>query len=583
MLGQMGRWSGVQRVLAAVLAVVVGLSLGSCSSSSQPGGRSSRLPKIGMVKLSEVAPPPVIRSLRQEMEVYQPQVSILSPKPNEVVQDTNVSVRFQVQDLPLFQNEEFGLSPHLHVIVDNQPYSALYDASKPFELKDLEPGTHTIRAFASRPWHESFKNDGAYAQTTFHVFTKTPETSPDLKQPLLTYSRPKGSYGAEPVMLDFYLANAPLHLVAQADDSDNIQDWQVRCTIDGESFTIDRWEPIYLKGLKPGKNWVQLELLDENGKVIPNAFNDTVRLIDYQPGGTDTLSKLMRSELTIAEVRGIIDPKYVYVPEPEVVEPAIEPVVEPVEPAIEPTPAVVPAPILDTEPTLEPVLPGTLPVPVPEVVPPKQLLPPVLDQRPKEEPNQTEILNQKEELQKALKRSEEPKTFTPKDPVIRQTPAIVIPPKEPAPEKVKEQLPEKVKELLKNADLAPPAAETPQPTLSPKETVEIVPPIAPVIAPDSTVPPSNAQPSNQPILRQWRDRLKQFVPLPEADQPSEANPSILKGLSDRAKGLWNQPKQMAPASSGEPRIIDIPATEDFQTPIAEPDLEQAPALNVRIP
>ena len=579
MLGQMGRWRGVQRVLAAVLAVVVGLSLGSCSSASQPGGRSSRLPKIGMVKLAEVAPPPVIRSLRQEMEVYQPQVSILSPKPNEVVQDTDVSVRFQVQDLPLFQNEEFGLSPHLHVIVDNQPYSALYDASKPFELKDLAPGTHTIRAFASRPWHESFKNDGAYAQTTFHVFTKTPETSPDLKQPLLTYSRPKGSYGAEPVMLDFYLANAPLHLVAQADDSDNIQDWQVRCTIDGESFTIDRWEPIYLKGLKPGKNWVQLELLDENGKVIPNAFNDTVRLIDYQPGGTDTLSKLVRNELAIAEVRGIIDPNYVYVPEPVVT----EPVVEPVEPAIEPTLEAVPAPILDTEPTLEPVLPETLPVPVPEVVPPEKLLPPVLDQQPKEEPNQTEILNQKEELQEALKRSEEPRTFTPKEPVIRQTPAIVIPPKESAPEKVKEQFPEEVKELLKNADLNLPAAETPQPILSPQETVEIVPQIAPVIAPDSTVQPSNAQPSNQPILRQWRDRLKQFVPLPEADQSLEANPSILKGLSDRAKGLWNQPKQMAPVSPGEPRIIDIPATEDFQTPIAEPDLDQAPALNVRIP
>ncbi len=587
MLGQMGRWSVMQRVLAAVLAVVMGLSLGSCSSTPQAGGRSSKIPKMGMVKLSEVAPPSVIRSLWQEMEVYQPQVSILSPKPNEVVQDTQVSVRFQVQDLPLFQNEEFGLSPHLHVIVDNQPYSALYDVSKPFELKDLEPGTHTIRAFASRPWHESFKNDGAYAQTTFHVFAKTPEASPDLKQPLLTYSRPKGSYGAEPVMLDFYLANAPLHLVAQADNADNIQDWQVRCTIDGESFTIDRWEPIYLKGLKPGKNWVQLELLDEKGKVIPNAFNNTVRLIDYQPGGTDTLSKLVRNELTIAEVRGIIDPNYVYVPEvtEPAIEPVVEPVVEPIEPTIEPTPEVVPAPILDTEPTLEPVLPGTLPVPVPEAVPPEKLLPAVLDQQPDKELNQTEKQKQREDLQEALKRSEQPQTFTPKDPVVRETPP---PFEEPAAEKVKDQFPEEVKALLKNADeLESSAPEAPQPTLSPQETVEIVPPIAPVIAPviapDPAVPPSDVQPSNKPILRQWRDRLKQFVPLPEANPPSEANPSILKGLSDRAKGLWNQPKQTAPASPGEPRIIDIPATEDFQTPIAEPDLDQAPALNVRIP
>jgi hypothetical protein len=577
-LGQKGQWSSVRRVLAVVLAVVVGLSLGSCSAP-QAGGRSSKgLPKIGMVKLAEVAPPPVIRQLRQEMEVYQPQVTILNPKPNEVLQDTEVSVRFQVQDLPLFQNEELGLSPHLHVVVDNQPYSALYDVSKPFELKDLEPGTHTIRAFASRPWHESFKNDGAYAQTTFHVFTKTPETSPDLKQPLLTYSRPKGSYGAEPVMLDFYLANAPLHLVAQADDADSIQDWQVRCTIDGESFTIDRWEPIYLKGLKPGKNWVQLELLDESGKVVPNAFNNTARLIDYQPGGTDTLSKLVRGELAIAEVRGIIDPNYVYVPEPEPVEleptePESAPPAEtpPTEKPVLPTPKAAipeapatPAPILDTEPTLEPVLPGTLPVPVPEIVPPEKLLPAVLDQQPVERPIEEP------------KPANEPKPAEP--PRVRAAPAFpeaVKPPAiAPAPdstsEKVKEQFPAEVKELLKDAELEPPAAEEIQPILSPKETVEIVPPIAPEMAPV-------VQPPNKPLLRQWRDRLKQFVPLPEADPASGSKPSILKGLSDRAKS-----RKPAQAPTREPEIIDIPATEDFQTPIAKPNLDQSPVMGVPV-
>jgi len=33
-------------------------------------------------------------------------------------------------------------------------------------------------------------------------FTKTPDNNPDA-EPLLTYSRPKGSYGAEPILLDF--------------------------------------------------------------------------------------------------------------------------------------------------------------------------------------------------------------------------------------------------------------------------------------------------------------------------------------------------------------------------------------------
>ena len=117
------------------------------------------------------------------------------------------------------------------------------------------------------PGTKSFKNDGAYAQVTFHVFAKTQENSPDPKLPLLTYSRPQGAYGAEPILLDFYLTNAPLHLVAQENDKDDIADWRIRATVNGESFVIDRWQPLYLKGFKPGKNWVQLEFLDEKGQL----------------------------------------------------------------------------------------------------------------------------------------------------------------------------------------------------------------------------------------------------------------------------------------------------------------------------
>ena len=97
-------------------------------------------------------------------------------------------------------------------------------------------------------------------------------------------------------MLDFYLTNAPLHQVAQENAQDEILDWKIRATVNGESFAIDQWQPIYLKGFKPGKNWVQLEFIDERGNIVKNAFNNTVRLINYQPLGQDTLSKLVRGE-----------------------------------------------------------------------------------------------------------------------------------------------------------------------------------------------------------------------------------------------------------------------------------------------
>ncbi len=321
-----------KRLVASMLAASLVMGLWSCSS--QPNAKSSfRRPGIGGSKMSEIAPPPVIQELRRELDIYQPQVKILSPYDDEVLQDTKVSVRLQVQDLPTFQDEALELGPHLHLILDNQPYGAVYDPKQPIVFDNLEPGTHTIRVFAASPWDESFKNEGAYAQTTFHLFAKTPENKPDLSKPLLTYSRPKDSYGAEPILLDFYISNVPLHLVAQEDEEDNIPDWRVRCTINGESFIFDRWEPIYLKGLKPGKNWIQMELLDDQGNPFPNAFNNTVRLINYQPGGQDTLSKLTRGEISGAIARSIIDPNYKPpAPEPEPIEKVEEPLSKPLIP-----------------------------------------------------------------------------------------------------------------------------------------------------------------------------------------------------------------------------------------------------------
>ncbi|MDJ0508069.1 MAG: hypothetical protein QNJ64_02260 [Crocosphaera sp.] len=282
---------------------------------TSPGIEPSPVP-VTTNKLSEVAPPPVIQELKEVLDQYHPQVSIISPQPQEIVSETTVSLQLEVRDYPLFKDETLGLGPNLHLFVDDQPYRAVYDVDEPIILEDLSPGTHTIRVFASRPWHESFKNEGAYAQTTFSVFTETEDNAPKPTLPLLTYSRPQGSYGAEPIMLDFYLTNAPLHFVANNDPDDDIIDWRIKATINGESFLIDTWQPIYLKGFEPGKNWVQLEFIDEQGHEVNNAFNNTVRVITYEPNGEDSLSKLVRGELSTEIARSIVDPNYIYTSEP---------------------------------------------------------------------------------------------------------------------------------------------------------------------------------------------------------------------------------------------------------------------------
>ena len=381
-----------------VIMLVLVLSLTSCGekagsqevSSGDSSGENS--PKISQIskQFSEVSPPAVIQELRQTLEVYQPQVTIITPKSNEVLQDNKVTASFQVKDLPIFKDPELQLGPHLHVILDNQPYIPVYDLNQPLVLSDLPPGTHTLRVFASRPWHESFKNEGAYAQTTFHILTKTDDNNPDLSLPLLTYSRPQSSYGAEPILLDFYLTNAPLHLVAQENTKDEFSDWRIRCTINGESFIFDRWQAVYLKGFKPGQNWVKLEFLDNQGNPLKNAFNTTARLITYQPKGKDTLSRIVRGELTAEQVRSIVDANYTAKtpirPTPTVEKtPQIQPKLEkqpipetqvPEEPKTELTKPKQPeepkleVPTARPSPSLSPTIPEIIESPTPETIAP---------------------------------------------------------------------------------------------------------------------------------------------------------------------------------------------------------------------
>lgn len=347
----MGMRQGIVKIgpsLAALFAIaLLALGTGSCAKPTEPTvliSEPTAAPSRLVGQLAEVSPPPQLETLKQVIDAYTPQVRILSPRPGEILEDTSVSVRVQVRGLPLFKDDTWQLGPHLHVFLDNEPYRAVYDVSEPLVFDDLAPGTHTLRVFASRPWHESFKNQGAYDQRTFHVFAQTPQNELNANVPLLTYSRPQGRYGAEPIMLDFYLTNAPLHMSAQADQGDDLHDWRIRCTVNDQSFVFDQWQPIYLKGFKPGRNWVQLELIDEAGRPIDNRFNNTVRIIDYEPGGQDTLSKLVRGELDLEQVGSIIDPTYVPpTPEPEPI-PTVE-----AEPLVEPTAP----PDAETDPTLE--------------------------------------------------------------------------------------------------------------------------------------------------------------------------------------------------------------------------------------
>ncbi len=548
------RWLTTLRVLFSFLmtgVLVCGLvGCGERIKTPQTVSTDQAAETIRAGQLSEIAPPPVIQQLSQSLEAYQPQVRILSPSADEVLQDTTVSVKLQVQDLPVFKDPDLEMGPHVHVILDNQPYQAVYDLNQPLVFEDLPPGTHTLRVFASRPWHESFKNEGAYAQTTFHIFTKSADNNPDPTLPLLTYSRPKGDYGAEPIMLDFYLTNAPLHLVAQENPDDEIADWRIRVTVNGESFVLDRWQPVYLKGFKPGKNWVQLEFLDEQGNPVKNVFNNTVRLFNYEPKGKDTLSKLVRGELSAEAARGIVGPNYKVqptpTPSPEVTS---APIPSPTpSPTTEPTPIPSVAPSVEETPTSEP---GT---PEEEPTPPAQLAPPEAKQT--EKPKSGGFFNR-------FRRPAVAPIPSPELPEALETPSVepTVVPEEP--------------ELTPEPEESVTPSEAPAPVEEPTAT-EAAP--TPVIKP-VPIPIEPEKPKFGGFFNRFRRPAVAPSPspkLPDALETPSVEPTVVPDEPESQPQISPEPEKLVipskpPASLEEPASeARTPTPEEEPTPVIQP-------------
>ena len=270
----------------------------------------------------EVTPRPqrIIDMMNQRggQDDAKPKLIIVSPADQSTINGSTVRVRLALGG-ELTGGYKTGKDPatdtgnHIHVILDNQPYEAYYHLDQSFELRNVVAGKHTLRVFPSRPWHESYKNDGAFQMVTFTVTgggdaskpttTNTgqvvannneslaasrPASPPaegkdmppstagvvDPTKPLLTYSRPKGENkgpDADPIMIDFWLSNAKL----RGDGGE----YRVRYIIDDdEPRFIDKWEPIWLSGWTSGSHTVRLELLDKDNNPVENGgYNTTSR------------------------------------------------------------------------------------------------------------------------------------------------------------------------------------------------------------------------------------------------------------------------------------------------------------------
>src|SRR5687767_4628215 len=224
-------------ILIGALGLLLSAGCASHEENKNTTATTAASPPI-VKELSVVPRPQTIEDLmkqRGEQDQAKPNLHVVAPANNSTIKGSTVEVKLHLDgDLKGYaphKDPATGKGNHIHVILDNQPYEAYYNLEQPFELRNVAEGKHTLRVFASRPWHESYKNEGAFQMVTFTVkgggdaskptttnsgqtvaapansnAAATPnaregkDVAPskagdvDPAKPLLTYSRPKGEY-----------------------------------------------------------------------------------------------------------------------------------------------------------------------------------------------------------------------------------------------------------------------------------------------------------------------------------------------------------------------------------------------------
>ena len=330
-------------LIALVLMALMVLG-GGCSRTSAPPAAPAPLAATTPTgNLQEVPPPGAVQQLSERLRERQPQVVVLAPADGTVLPAGPWSLKLRVSDWPLADAGELGLGPHLVVQIDGEPPLRLSSeaAAANVPLPELSPGSHRVTVYAARPWGEAVKSPGASTQIRVHRVAANPPELPATGSPQLIASSPNGRAGAEPVLVDWLLFDAPLQRLRDDDGR-----WRLRVSVNGDSFLVDRQTPLWLKGFRSGSNAVQLELLDGRGDPLNPPFNSLVQEVVIQSSQRAAWQKPSLSNEELDRLTGVAPAA----PPPAPVaasEPELEP--EP-EPEAQPEPDVPAAPQPDSEP-----------------------------------------------------------------------------------------------------------------------------------------------------------------------------------------------------------------------------------------
>lgn len=253
-------------LLAAAIAITFA-SCGNDNTSQETAARDTTAAPAG-VTLTDVPASKDFPDARLSLKDAKPTVNGDSVKVDFTFDVKGYELKNQTDDDASKSCANSKDGQHIHFILDNKPYTALYEPKHSVTL--AKGSDHYLLAFLSRSYHLSLKHEGAALLYHFRVNDQGRiEKLEDPKTPMVFYSRPKGDYvgkDTDNLLLDFYLWNAKLG-----------PDYKVQADVNGQVLTIDNWKPYFLKGLPMGKNSIRLTLVDKNGDKVTGDNTEVTR------------------------------------------------------------------------------------------------------------------------------------------------------------------------------------------------------------------------------------------------------------------------------------------------------------------
>jgi len=267
----------MNRILTNLLSIALVITLSQCGQPTKEKATEEAATQPKGIRLTKAPASVAYPDASLSLKSFNSEKSETAFSANFEFEVSNYELGVQTEGADTRGIANSGKGQHIHLILNNGPYSAHYD---PAVTKQLEEGNYVALAFLSRSFHESVKNASSYWIDVVTVGEPEEKLSIDFTAPHMLYSRPKGTYkGAdtEKLMIDFFLLNTTL-----SPDGN-----KVRATVNGEVFLIDEWAPFYVEGLPMGEVTVKLELLDAEGNVIPGPFNTVERKVTLAPADTE--------------------------------------------------------------------------------------------------------------------------------------------------------------------------------------------------------------------------------------------------------------------------------------------------------